>query len=565
VSLGAFVALCLGVAGTVQYVSAQAAFRPNIIFIMADDLGYGDIGAFGQQLIQTPSLDKMAKEGKLFTRFYSGSTVCAPSRCVLMTGLHTGHCRVRGNSEFNNLAPEDITVAEVLKEAGYITGGYGKWGLGNHDSTGVPYRQGFDEYYGYWDQTHAHEYYPPFLVDNQDTAWLRNEGAYSNRGKGQCSVCVDYSHDLIANKAIDFIDRHKDTTFFLYAPFTIPHTKFQVPDLGIYANESWTNDQKIQAAMITRMDKDIGRIFDKLKEHGIDENTIVFFTSDNGPHGSSGTLTTFDANGPLRGRKRDLYEGGIRVPTIVRWPGVIEAGTTSGFVGWFADILPTLAELGGINYPEGLDGISLVNELIGNPEEQAAHEYLYWEFWEQGNKKAVFMDDWKAVWLQNESIDELYNLGNDLAETTDIQAANMDVFNTLSALKDASHEEGTTVLTWEPQLVKPAVIRGCMDTLYGEYDADVNIHDSSACVTLNGGSHTGSGHERIFDVSGRNLYFHSSGKHHIRLYSVEGQLLYEVTGTGAMKYTLDAIIKTGIYVITVITDGSAGIRKMRIL
>ena len=417
---------------------------PNIIFIMVDDLGYGDLGCYGQQKIKTPHIDNLASQGMRFTQFYAGGTVCAPSRCSLLTGKHNGHAYVRGNYEVGHWdsylgqlpIPEDeVTIFEVLKQANYTTSAYGKWAMGHAASTGAPDKHGVDDFLGYNCQRHAHSYYPRYLEGNYGAKiWLDG----NNRKSGG----KHYSHDILADKALDFIKTNKDTSFFMYVPFTIPHTKFQVPDLGIYENKDWEDNHKIQAAMITRMDKDIGRIMDLLKELNIDEKTIVFFTSDNGAHGSGGTLDFFEASGPLRGRKRDLYEGGIRTPMIVSWPGKIKAGTTSDHIGAFWDIMPTFAELTGTNAPSEIDGISFVPELLGG--KQAQHHHLYWEFYEQDGKQAVRKGKWKAVRL-NLHKDfygapvELYDLEHDIAESKNVADQHPEIVSDMLGLMKASH------------------------------------------------------------------------------------------------------------------------------
>lgn len=422
---------------------------PNIIFIMVDDLGYGDLGCYGQQKIQTPHLDRMAAEGLRFTQFYAGSTVCAPSRCVLMTGLHTGHCFIRGNGK-DNLRPEDVTVAEVLKQAGYATGLVGKWGIGHEGSTGIPTRQGFDYFYGYLDQHHAHNYYPTFLVRNDQRVLLDNvvpgEGTY---GQGVATRKRQYSHDLLADEALAFIDRHAKQPFFLYLALTIPHANneagdagMEVPDYGIYADRQWPAPQKGHAAMITRMDTDMGRIMARLQQHGMDDRTIVFFTSDNGPHREGGNDPDFaNSNGPLRGIKRSLHEGGIRVPLLVRWPGQIAAHAVTDQVGGFWDVLPTLAELGGAGaqVPKGLDGLSLVPTLLGNPQQQAQHDYSYWAFYERGGGRALRRGDWKAVQQPINSPIRLYHLGQDLGEQHDVASNHPEVVSDMRRRMDAAY------------------------------------------------------------------------------------------------------------------------------
>lgn len=435
-------------AGRVGQRCGADEIRPNIILILADDLGYGDVGCYGQRKIRTPHIDRMAAEGVRFTQFYAGSTVCAPSRCVLMTGLHVGHCYIRGNGKLN-LRPQDVTVAEVLQQAGYATGMFGKWGLGHEASTGLPTRQGFDEFFGYLDQHHAHNYYPSFLIRGEQRVPLDNvvpnEGEF---GQGVASRKVQYSHDLIAEAALAFIDAHKHEPFFLYVPFTLPHANneagkqgMEVPDWGEYADLDWPAPQKAAAAMISRLDRDVGRILARLKGHGIDQRTIVFFSSDNGPHGEGGhDPDFFDSNGPLRGMKRDLYEGGIRVPMIVRWPGRAPAGTVSEFIGSFADFLPTAAAIAGIDPPASLDGVSFLPAILGQNEGQRQHDYLYWEFYERGSAQAIRMGRWKAVAqpLGGEKL-ELYDLASDLGETTDVAAEHPDVATRARLLLREAH------------------------------------------------------------------------------------------------------------------------------
>jgi arylsulfatase A-like enzyme len=431
-----FIALAALVALTALAPPASRAAQPppNIIFILADDLGYGDLGCYGQKRIQTPRLDRMAAEGLRFTQFYAGSTVCAPSRCVLMQGLHTGHCRVRGNAGRQNpmaqsLRPEDITVAEVLKSAGYATGLFGKWGLGDSPDAepGLPRRQGFDEFYGYLSQVHAHNYYPTFLWRNEEKVRLRNTVPNETpAGAGKSDNKLDYSHDLIADEALDFIRRHRDRPFFLFFTPTIPHANnearaegMEVPDLGPYANLDWPPGVRGHAAMISRLDRDVGRVLDLLRELGIAERTLVFFSSDNGPHKEGGFDPEFnDSNGPLRGIKRDLYEGGIRVPMIVWGPGRVPAGQVSDEPWWFADFLPTAAALAGVKPPDRLDGIDASPLLRGKS--LRSRPPLYWEFHERGFKQAVLRHPWKAVRLAPGEPVELYHLGRDPGETRNL-------------------------------------------------------------------------------------------------------------------------------------------------
>jgi arylsulfatase A-like enzyme len=445
---------------SVVSVCGAEVIRPNIIFIMADDLGYGDVGCYGQKRIQTPNIDRLAKEGLRFTDFYAGSTVCAPSRCVLMTGYHTGHCLIRGNAK-DNLRPEDVTVAEVLKSAGYSTAMYGKWGLGHEGSTGVPTKQGFDHFFGYLDQHHAHNYYPTFLMDGEKRFSLKNEvppGA-TEFGSGVATKKVEYSHDLIFERAMAYLNSPKSTVgpFFLYLPLTVPHANneagkagMEIPDYGPYAKTDWPKPQKGHAAMITRMDADIGRLLARLKEQGEDENTLIFFTSDNGPHREGGNDPDFnDSNGPLKGTKRDLTDGGIRVPFIARWPGKIAAGSKSDFAGCFQDIMPTLAELTGTTaeVPKDIDGISILPTLFSHSEKQKQHDYLYWAFYE-GNRagQAVRMGNYKTIEQPKETPLRLYDLSRDIGEEHDLAAEMPDL---VAKAKDAMAEANRPSEKWK--------------------------------------------------------------------------------------------------------------------
>ncbi len=428
--------------------------QPNIIYILADDLGYGDLGCYGQQRIKTPHLDEMAAEGVRFTQHYAGSTVCAPSRCVLLTGQHTGRCRIRGNARVP-LESEDITVAERLRTGGYTTGLVGKWGLGEPGTTGIPNRQGFDYFFGYLNQRAAHNYYPDYVWENEQKFHLPNIVASHHPGQpgGVSTNKAVYSHDLFVDKALGFIEQNWSRPFFLYLALTIPHANneagkkgMEVPDLGPYAARDWPEPQKAHAAMITRMDADIGTLLQYLKDLGIDGNTVVMFSSDNGPHAEGGNDPAFnDSNGPLRGIKRDLYEGGIRVPFIVRWPGRIKPGGVSDHVSGFQDMMPTLVQMAGGCRCGDVDGISLLPALTGSGWLQQQHPYLYWEFTEQGGKQAVRKGKWKAVRL-NVSKDadapiELYDLSEDIGETNNIADRHPDVVRQMRRIMQESHME----------------------------------------------------------------------------------------------------------------------------
>ncbi|SVB15881.1 uncharacterized protein METZ01_LOCUS168735, partial [marine metagenome] len=361
-------------------VSLYAADRPNLIYILADDLGYGDLGCYGQKTLKTPNLDRMAREGMRFTRHYAGSTVCAPSRCVLMTGLHTGHARIRGNGP-GQLLPGDITFAKVLQQHGYQTGCFGKWGIGSPPPLNDPQRHGFDEFYGYINMYHAHNYYPEFMIHNGRKVPLHNvlyddwraKRTGPREGAGVARVAKDYAPHLIADKMLGYIRdcaKQKNKPFFVYYALNIPHANnegggekrierngMRVPDWGSHANLDMPDQEKGFARMIDYIDRDVGNILALLKELGIDDNTMVMFSSDNGPHQEGGhKMPFFDSNGPLRGMKRDLYEGGIRVPFIARWPGNVPAKKVSHHISAFQDIFPTLLELTGIENKHRTDG-----------------------------------------------------------------------------------------------------------------------------------------------------------------------------------------------------------------
>jgi arylsulfatase A-like enzyme len=433
---------------------------PNIIFILADDLGYGELGCYGQKKIKTPNLDRMAAEGIRFTQCYAGTTVCAPSRSSLMTGQHTGHTRIRGNDAYP-LRTEDVTVAEVLKKAGYQTGLVGKWGLGLQGTTGAASKQGFDEFFGFASQTQAHDYYPTNICRNESLLLIDMNTNNQKRV---------YIHDQFTRAATNFIRINKDFPFFLYLAYTIPHAHnelggrtgngMEVPSDEPYAKEDWPQPEKNKAAMISRMDRDIGRLLEIIKGYKIETNTIIFFASDNGPHDEGGARAAFfNSSGPLRGIKRGMYEGGIRVPMIVRWTGTIQPGQVSDFPWAFWDFLPTAAEIAGAKdkVPPNIDGQSVLPTLLGKP--QKPHEFLYWEFHEKGSKQAVRTGDWKAVRLAIDKPLELYDLKTDVGETKNVAAAHPDIISKVEAyLKTARSESPRWPLKLasdKPEKVKP--------------------------------------------------------------------------------------------------------------
>ncbi|MEM8894243.1 MAG: arylsulfatase [Bacteroidota bacterium] len=424
---------------------AQADNKPNIIFIMADDLGYGSLGAYGQQVIKTPNIDRLAAEGMKFTQCYSGSSVCAPARSVLMTGRHTGHTTVRGNFGEGGvvglagnpgrvpLRQEDITIAEKMREAGYVTGMVGKWGLGEPNTTGEPNDQGFDEFYGFLNQRRAHKYYPDYLWKNKEKVQLTR----NSNGVG-----AQYTHDLFADQALDFINKNKEKPFFLYLPLCIPHNDYEVPDLGMYKDEEWSHEARAYAAMISRMDMTVGRIMKALKDYGIDEETIIFFTSDNGAAEVTLEWDLFDDNAPLRGVKRDPYEGGIRVPMIVRYPGVVAEGTISDLPWYFADVLPTLTAIGQVEEPENIDGVSIWPTLTGQKQDLSSR-HMYWEFYELEGWRTVRFGDWKAIQhnmhAEQHTAIELYNLADDIGETNNLAAQNPELVAQAAELFEEAH------------------------------------------------------------------------------------------------------------------------------
>jgi arylsulfatase A len=435
---------------------------PNIVYILADDLGYGDLSCYGQKKFSTPNIDRLASEGMLFTQHYTGCTVSAPSRSSLMTGLHTGHTPIRGNKGWEPegnwpLPASTFTIAGMLKTRGYVTGAFGKWGLGYIESDGDPNLQGFDEFYGYNCQSLAHNYYPDHLWHNHEKIIL-HDNVNSKTGA--------YSADLIHNAALEFLEKNKNRQFFLFYPTTIPHAELFAKEaymeqfrgkfmpeksykgvdsgptfrLGPYGSQPEAH--AAFAAMVKELDDYVGDLLNKLKELGLEKNTIVIFASDNGPHLEGGADPDyFDSNGRLRGYKRDVYEGGIRTPMLVRWPGKVKAGSKNDIVSAFWDVMPTFADITGAEIPVPTDGISFLPSLLGK--KQKEHDYLYWEFHEQGGKMAVRMDNWKAVKLNIDKVPqgetELYDLFADIGEVNNIASSRPEIVKKMEKIMQEAH------------------------------------------------------------------------------------------------------------------------------
>lgn len=446
---------------------ARAAEKPNLIWVMADDLGIGEVGCYGQKVIRTPNLDRMAGEGLRFTHFYAGATVCAPSRSVLMTGLHHGHTRVRGNAGKHNplaqaLRPGDVTVAGVLKSAGYATALIGKWGLGDAGAAecGLPRKHGFDYFFGYLNQVHAHNHFPDFLWRNEERVPLPNGvKPVGDAGGGYATDPQVYADDLFAEESLKYVREHKDRPFFLYWSPVVPHANnertgalkdgAEVPDYGPYAQEDWPNPDKGQAAMITRLDGYVGRLLDELRALGIAERTLVVFTSDNGPHNESNhNLRRFTPSGPYSGIKRSLTDGGIRVPCLAWWPGKVKAGGVTEHVAYFGDWLATAAQLAGAQTPPGLDSVSFAPTLLGEGV-QPAHEFLYWEFHEGGFRQAaLYQGRWKGIRKGKPDAPlALYDQRSDVAETNDVAAQNPEVAKKIGDYLKAARSESED---WPP-------------------------------------------------------------------------------------------------------------------
>jgi arylsulfatase A len=440
----------------------EAEKLPNIVYILADDLGYGDLSCYGQHKFKTPNIDRLASEGMLFTQHYTGCTVSAPSRSSFMTGLHTGHTPIRGNKGWEPegqwpMGANAFTIAEMLKARGYSTGAFGKWGLGFIGTEGDPNRQGFDDFYGYNCQSLAHNYYPDHLWHNQEKILLPENG---NGKRGS------YSADLIHKATLNFLEASREKTFFLYYASTIPHAELSAKEeymklfrgkfdpeksfkgvdsgptfrLGPYESQPETHASF--AAMVKELDDYVGDLMKKLTELNLEKNTIVIFASDNGPHLEGGADPDyFDSNGALRGFKRDLYEGGIRTPMIVKWSGKVKPGSKSDHISAFWDIMPTLAEIAGISSPGNIDGLSFLPELLGKTQKQ--HDYLYWEFHEQGGKTAVRMNNWKAVKLNvdkdPDGLIELYDLSKDIGETNNIAKDNPEIVKKVESIMKQAH------------------------------------------------------------------------------------------------------------------------------
>lgn len=414
--------------------AVAASKKPNIIVVMVDDAGVGDFTNYGGKHIKTPIMEKMAQEGMQFNNAYSGNAVCGPTRCSLMTGLHPGHAIRRANQSNKGLLPlpeNTVTVASLLKKAGYATGGFGKWGLGNVGTTGVPEKQGFDTWYGYYDQRHAHDYYPEFLVKNSEVIPLEKN---KNGAKGA------YTQYLIEAETIKFIEQNKDRPFFCYAAWTPPHAKFEIPsddpNLVHYKDKKWKSSVKNYAAMVSLLDQGVGRIIAKVKEVGIDDNTLIIYTSDNGAN--TQLIKAIESSAGLRGAKRSLYEGGIRAPFVARWPGKIAAGSESDALIGQVDILATAIDLAGQPAIKDTDGVSLTPLLFGS-DPQLTHPFLYFEIYEGAFQQSVRMGDWKGYRKGLKDLVEVYNLRSDPFETKNIASKHPDIAKQLSEILIREH------------------------------------------------------------------------------------------------------------------------------
>ena len=463
--------LSVTLTGTTFFSLGAQSQKPNIIYILADDLGFADLGCYGSKRIKTPNIDRLAAEGIRFTQHYSGTSVSAPSRCSLMTGLNTGHCQVRGNMQWEPygqlpLEANTVTVASKLKEAGYKTAIIGKWGLGIEGTAGDPLKQGFDYQYGYLCQVMAHNHSPEYLMENGKKVMLRNKVVWMpkdnwTQGLGSYPVVKkDYSQTLFTQKALNFIEQNKRQPFFIYFAVVIPHdngeapkgkTHSDIPWFAPYKNMPWTEEEKGYAAMVTYLDSEVGKIVKKLKSKGLDKNTIIIFTSDNGGDGPDGFAK--ESNLPFKGKKRDMYEGGIRIPMIVNWKGHIAPGRTSTLPSAFWDFMPTACELAGVKAPENTDGISYLPELLGKP--QKKHQSLYFEFHEQGGKQAVIQGDWKCIRLnanyKERMTAELYNITEDPSETTNLATKYPDKVIDMVELMAKSRTENQYFKLFEPK------------------------------------------------------------------------------------------------------------------
>lgn len=484
--LASLVSSLLGAILLVAGVTASAADRPNIIYILVDDMGYGDLGCFGQKTLTTPHIDRLAAEGMKLTRHYAGSTVCAPSRCVLMTGLHTGHCRVRGNGEWT-MPDSDVTVPNLLKKAGYATACFGKFGLGKPLPADDPNRKGFDTFFGYVDTSHAHNFYPTYLVRNGQRVALNNttepgsrKAGHEDTGFATVEGRKQFAPQLIADELQTYLKGRAagKQPFFVYYALNMPHANneagkgsplkhgMEVPSYGEYAGKDWPDVEKGFASAMRFVDDQVGEVLSTLKKLGLDENTLVMFSSDNGPHAEGGHSSDFfDSNGAFSGIKRSMTDGGIRVPLVARWPAGIKAGSESEHVSGFQDLLPTVADLAGAKLEGQTDGLSLVPTLLGKDAEQKDHKYLFWNFDEQGGKRAVLKWPWKLIHLntgvagrkkngaekaqpvQPKSLEvQLYNLEEDVAEQ-----------NNLASLKPGivSELEGYMKEAWRAPQARP--------------------------------------------------------------------------------------------------------------
>jgi arylsulfatase A-like enzyme len=536
---------------------AQTHSRPNIILFMTDDLGFGDIGIHGQTMFTTPNIDKMAAQGMRFTNFYAAAAVCAPSRGSLMQGLHMGHGRIKGNDE-TRLKDTDVTIGTLMKTAGYRTGAIGKWGIGEYSPANNPSVHGFEYFYGYINNFHAHNFYPEFIYKNGVKVPLNNKcalkcGVEGARDEGMGVAGTkheDYVPALLSQEAGEFIKRnHSDSKpFFLYYAPNIPHANNEggydghgqeVPNYGEFAGKSWPTVEKGFAQMLRYIDNDVGKFMLLLDSLGIAKNTLFLFTSDNGPHQEGSHIAEFfNSNGNLHGIKRDLWDGGVRVPLLAYWPEMTKAGSVSNYFGYATDFMSTFADLAGVSTPTPTDGVSILPTLLGKTNIQKEHEYLYWE---QLDKIAVRTKSWKLI------NNTLYNLETDPGEVTDVAASNAVVLATLKGYLNQGNVEPPIEVDWDKRLFPPALAGGCKDKRYREYNSLADFHNAKDCVNLVTGLRHQMQKNSTFKIIRNQIRIKSPESFEISIHTLNGVEIWHRSGSGQQEFSLTTSIRTGVY------------------